>query len=111
MAFWACGRLELQREALGINSLARGGFAPYYPRIREHRRLRTGRKIVVTPALFVGYCFITIELQWHAARWAPGEFGLIMSGDGPAKVPDAIIDELRTRERRPGAVARSPAAS
>jgi transcription antitermination factor NusG len=96
--FWTCARLELQRERLGLASLQRGGFKPYYPRIRE-RRVRNGRRIVVTPALFVGYCFIVIELQWHAARWSPGVLGLIMDGVRPARVPDHVIAELRGREK------------
>jgi transcription antitermination factor NusG len=43
--------------------------------------------------LFVGYCFITIELQWHAARSAPGVFGLIMSGAGVT----TILRPVRSR--------------
>jgi transcriptional antiterminator RfaH len=97
-SYWAVARLEFGRERLGLDSLARGGFAPYCPRVREHRRLRTGRKVVVTPALFVGYCFIVVEAQWYAARWAPGIIGLIMDGIRPAKVPDRVIADLRSRE-------------
>ena len=51
------------------------------------------------PLLFPGYCFVFIELQWHAARWSPGRLGLIMAGDAPARVSDAVIAELRGRER------------
>jgi transcription antitermination factor NusG len=97
--YWACARLEFGHERLGLDSLTRGGFEPYYPRIREHRRLRTGRKIVVTPALFHGYVFIAVQAQWYAARWAPGILGLIMNGIQPAKVPDAAIADLKSRER------------
>jgi transcriptional antiterminator RfaH len=96
--YWACARLEFNHERLGLDSLTRGGFQPYYPRVREHRRLRTGRKIIVTPALFFGYVFITIRLQFHAARRSPGVGGLIMDGTTPAKVPAAVIDDLRSRE-------------
>jgi transcription antitermination factor NusG len=38
-------------------------------------------------------------LQWHAARFAPGVIGLIMDGERPARVPDAVIDGLRSRDR------------
>ena len=31
-------------------------------------------------------------------RWAPGTLGLIMDGLQPARVPDAVIAELRARE-------------
>jgi transcription antitermination factor NusG len=50
-------------------------------------------------ALFPGYLFIAIELQWRAARWSPGVAGLIMDGIAPARVPDKVIDEIRARER------------
>jgi hypothetical protein len=40
-----------------------------------------------------------IDLQRHAARWTCGVAGLIMSGDGPARVSDAVIDAIRARER------------
>jgi transcriptional antiterminator RfaH len=98
-SFWACARLEHNHERLGLDSLTRNGFEPYYPRVREHRRLRTGRKIIVTPALFYGYCFIVVRLQFHAARRSPGVLGLIMDGLRPAKVPDTVIAEIKGRER------------
>ena len=51
-------------------------------------------------ALFPSYAFVLIEWQWHAARWAPGVTRLIQNGgEEPARVPDRIIDELRSRER------------
>jgi hypothetical protein len=34
----------------------------------------------------------------HTARFAPGVIGQIMDGEGPARVPDNVIDELRSRE-------------
>jgi transcriptional antiterminator RfaH len=49
--------------------------------------------------LFPGYCFLAIEAQWHAARWSIGVLGLIMDGLRPARVPDAVISEIRARER------------
>jgi transcriptional antiterminator RfaH len=42
--------------------------------------------------------FVWIEMQWHAARWAPGVVRLVMNGVGPAAVPDGIISDLRARE-------------
>jgi transcriptional antiterminator RfaH len=98
MAFWACARLEPRREALAEHCLALAGFSVYTPRLREHRVLR-GRRVEVNPPLFPGYCFVAIVLQWHAARWAPGVRGLIMNSAEPVRVPDAIIEEIRSRER------------
>ena len=54
----------------------------------------------MTPALFPGYAFVLVELQWHRGalvpwRAAPGARAAI----GPARVPDRVIAELRGRER------------
>ena len=91
-------RLEPQREALAAHCLAIAGFTVYTPRLREHRVLR-GRRVEVNPPLFPGYAFLLIELQWHAARFCPGVRDLIMSGPQPVRVPDHVIDEIRSRER------------
>ena len=66
-------------------------------RLRE-RRVFQGRKFEARPALFPGYCFVLIELQWHAARWAPGTLGLVMDGITPARVPERVIAESHRRE-------------
>ena len=43
-------------------------------------------------------CSSWIELQWHAARWAPGVVRIVMNGVGPAAVPDGVIADLKARE-------------
>jgi transcriptional antiterminator RfaH len=97
-SFWCAARLMHRREALALHCLGLAGYLTYCPRLRA-QRLSHGRRIEVRPLLFPGYCFVWIELQWHAARWSPGTCGLIMAGDGPARVPEAVIDEIRGRER------------
>ena len=81
-----------------MHFLRLAGFEVYFPRLREQRIVR-GRRVEVTPPLFPGYCFVAIELQWHAAHRAPGTNGLVMNGGGPAHVPDNVIAELKSRER------------
>lgn len=68
------------------------------PRIRERKIIR-GRRQVVTPALFPGYVFVLIELQWHAIRRTPYVVRLVMDGERPARVSDQVIEGLRMRER------------
>ena len=96
--FWCAARLMPKREAVATECLRLAGFQTYLPRLREHRVVR-GRRVEVSPPLFVGYLFIAIVSRWYDARWCPGVASLIMNGTGPARVPDSIISEIRSRER------------
>jgi transcriptional antiterminator RfaH len=97
MAYWACAQLETRRERTALHFLGLNGFTTYCPRIRTERSSRVEERLTW---LFPGYAFVWIELQWHAARWAPGVIRLVTSGDGtPAKVPMNVIDDLKSRER------------
>jgi transcriptional antiterminator RfaH len=96
--YWAAAQLQPQRDALALHFLRQAGFETYAPRLRERRTVH-GRKVVKTPLLFPAYAFVFITLQWHAARWCPGVIRLVMDGAAPARVPDAVIDEIRSRER------------
>ena len=66
--------------------------------LRGQRRSH-GRKIIVTPPLFPGYLFLWVVRGWWDARWSPGVVRLIMDGQVPARVPDDVISEIRSRER------------
>jgi transcription antitermination factor NusG len=90
MSYWCCGQLDGRRERLALHGLGLAGYEVYVPRVRAPRRVE---------ALFPSYVFISITLQWHAARWCPGMWRIIMAGDEPAHVPDAVIAELHARER------------
>jgi len=106
VAYWCAARLQPHRESLALHCLSLAGFEAYYPRVAD-RRIRHGRRVVLTPALFPGYAFVLIRLQWHAARWAPGTLGLIMDGIQPAKLPDPVrTSGLKTGLREGRAVAR-----
>jgi transcription antitermination factor NusG len=96
MSFWSVARI--QREALALHCLALNGYETYLPRLRAHRMVH-GRRVELRPALFPGYAFVWIVAQqWYAARWSPGVLGLIMDGTSPARVPEAVITEIRRRE-------------
>jgi hypothetical protein len=69
MPFWACAQLQPQRERLALHCLTLAGYETYRPLLRQHRVSR-GRRIETAPALFPGYAFVLVELQWHTARWA-----------------------------------------
>jgi transcriptional antiterminator RfaH len=97
VAFWAVARLELHRERLAQHFLEVAGYEVYVPRLRERRR-RNGRLIETRPLLFPSYGFLRVVNGWWQARWAPGTCGLIMDGGQPARVSDAVIAEIRSRE-------------
>ena len=98
MAYWACVQTEPQREWVAQHFLELSEFEVYFPRVLECRIVRTRRTDMVRP-LFPCYLFARIELQWSRARWSIGVTRLILDGERPAIVPDAIIDALRRRER------------
>jgi transcriptional antiterminator RfaH len=95
--FWCCAQIEPFRERLALHCLGLNGFEVYCPRLREQIRIR-GRKIVRTPPLFRGYAFVLIVSAWYSARWSPGVVRLVMDGEAPARVPDAVIAEIKSRE-------------
>jgi len=96
--FWACAQIEPFRERLALHCLGLNGFEVYCPRLRQQVRSR-GRKIVRTPPLFPGYLFVWVVRGWWDARWSAGVRRLVMDGEQPAHVPDAVISEIRSRER------------
>jgi transcriptional antiterminator RfaH len=97
MSFWACAQLETGRLAVALHHLKLNGFATYTPRILQ-RRTMPARRLEIAAPLFPGYTFIAIELQWHAARWCPGIVRIILDGERPAKVPERVIADLKSRE-------------
>jgi transcription antitermination factor NusG len=103
---WTVARLQPQRERLALKCLALYGFETYLPRVRQTRTtsqvvglagMVRRRKVEVEAPLFPGYCFILIQLQWHGANMAAGVIRLLMDGQQPARVPDAVIDGIRER--------------
>jgi len=89
MTYWAVCQVEAQREHIARLLLMRAGFMTYCPRIRWRRR--------ICP-LFTGYVFVQIADRWYDVLWTPHVIRLLMAGDRPANLPDAIIHAIRKRE-------------
>jgi transcription antitermination factor NusG len=97
--YWACAQLEPNRTRLALHCLDKvAGYEIYNPQLREQRR-RYGRKITGVSQLFPSYVFVLIVSGWWNARWSPGVVRLVMDGLVPARVPDQVIAEIRSRER------------
>jgi transcriptional antiterminator RfaH len=97
-SYWTCARVQAQREALAVHSLSCAGYWVYLPRLRERKR-SYGRWIERQPVLCPGDLFVEIVAGWWQARWCPGVLTMIMDHDVPARVPDEVIAEIRSRER------------
>lgn len=97
---WAVVQCEPSRESVVRLQLMRQKFTTYAPRIR----LRHGK----TAKLFPGYVFVWIERRWYEILWTIGVLRILMSGDRPAELPTAVVDEIKSREGRDGFVKLPP---
>jgi transcriptional antiterminator RfaH len=73
-------------------------FEVYLPRIRIERHVRQRHAEHLTP-LFPGYLFISIVDRWCSITSTIGLVDVLRASDGPARVPDKIIADLKARER------------
>src|SRR5262245_807851 len=85
--YWAVA--QTGREELVKELLKRQGFETYRPRFREGKRVLS---------LFPGYLIVRVVVRWYPVRWCPGVHRLLMDGDRPAKLADAIVEEIMGRE-------------
>jgi transcription antitermination factor NusG len=88
MPYWACARVQPQREAFAAGHLEARGFQVFLPKIETRR--------TVEP-LFRGYVFLQIVDRWRAAERTFGVLCLVRVGDCPARCPEAEIEALRGR--------------
>jgi transcriptional antiterminator RfaH len=100
---WAVAQTMPQQEQLAREHLQRAGFsddAIYIPRVKE-TYFRKGRPASRIVPMFRSYLFLASETgAWWSARWCIGITRLLMAAeDKVARVPDALITELRTREK------------
>jgi transcriptional antiterminator RfaH len=90
MSYWAIAQTEPQREHTARLMLMRAGYETYMPRYRSQRDQ--------IKLLFPSYVFVRIAERWYPVLWTIGVQRLLMSGEQPACLPDAIVKELRQRE-------------
>ena len=98
MGYWAAVRFEPGRSRLACLSLKERGVELWVPYTNE-RRIVQGRRRNVTVPLFSNYGFAVVVLQWSPIRLCPGVGALIMDGPQPAKLPDRVVEELKSREK------------
>jgi transcriptional antiterminator RfaH len=97
--YWCCAQLVPNRTALALHCLQQvAGYEVYCPRIVPPRTGKKTARSVVPRLLFPGYAFLLVVGGWWSARWSAGVVRLVMDGAQPARVPDAVIEDIRSRE-------------
>ena len=103
---WHAVHTRPHHEDCAAINLSRQGFEIYLPRYL--RRCRHARKTEMVPRpLFPRYLFVKIDSardRWRAIHSTFGVNHLVLAGEVPALVPDAIVTEIRAREDGDGFV-------
>lgn len=85
-------------EAIAVENLLQQGYGCYYP---KYLALHKNKQVVKKP-LFPRYVFALIDKFWYSIRGTRGVSHLLMGQDGPATVPNSVIDAIRAREDTQG---------
>jgi len=96
--FWGVVQVQPMCERRALLHLGWQGFDTYAPRERTMHVTR-GRKVVSSRLLFSRYLFVWMTEQWHKLFSTVGISRLLMTGNEPSKVPDGLVEQLRSRER------------
>ena len=106
MERWYAVHTRAKAERKATLNLENQGYETYFPRHCVTRVRRNKRTIAIEP-LFPGYLFVSFDIknrQWRSINSTLGVKRLVGVVDTPMPVPDALIDEIRTREDEQGFV-------
>jgi transcriptional antiterminator RfaH len=93
MSYWTVAQTETQRERVAADHLGRRGFEVYLPRIKVRKQIEP---------LFPGYLFVRIVDRWHVINGTIGVLRVLTNCEHPARLPDDVLDEIRSRENPAG---------
>jgi transcriptional antiterminator RfaH len=103
---WYLVQTHPHAETKAAAHLERQGYSVYLP--RYYKRRRHARRIeIVSAPLFPGYLFVMIDMvtqRWRSIRSTIGVSRLVCSGEEPAVLRAAVIDELQSRHNYAGFV-------
>lgn len=93
-----------RQENSAVENLLRQNYEVYFPQIGIWRTRRNNRQLVIEP-LFPRYLFIHLDSQ--SDNWAPirstfGVTSLVRFGTEPARVPDHLVEFLKSRQNTEG---------
>ena len=101
---WYLVYTKPRQEEVALTNLMRQGYGVYLPRLRQARK-RRGKRVLVIGPLFPRYLFI--HLDSHTDNWIPirstlGVMSLVRFGTDPARVPDSLVAHLKSQEGAEG---------
>lgn len=104
MKSWYLLQTKPRQERLAKEHLERQEYGTYLP-LTLFRRKRRGKLIRVIDPMFPRYLFIHLSDEtddWRPIRSTIGVAALVRFGQEPARVPDNLIQCLRSREDAEG---------
>lgn len=104
MKSWYLIHTKPRQEQLAREHLERQGYQIYLP-FAPVRRKRRGRTIRVVDPMFPRYLFINLSDEtddWRPIRSTIGVSALVRFGQTPARIPDSLIENLKSREDTEG---------
>lgn len=101
MRNWYLLHTKIRQEKIALENLERQGFECFLPVILAEKLRGSILKVVEEP-LFTRYMFIRLDDNINSQSWSPirstiGVSRLVSFGHKPARIEDALIDELRAR--------------
>ena len=99
---WYLVHTKPRKEACALENLERQGFSCYLPLLRTEK-LRRAKLDTCDEPLFPRYLFIELDTDLQSRSWGPirstvGVSRLVTFGAEPAKVPGALVEQLRLHE-------------
>lgn len=101
-ADWYLIYTKVKGEELALDHLRRQRFDVYMPKIKVLVKGRTGYHEQVVP-MFYRYLFVRMNEyanDWYPIKNTRGVSKLVIFGDRPALIPDALLNCIREREYR-----------
>lgn len=93
MQGWGVVMTKPNCENIAQDNLLKQGYGCYFPCFQALQGVR-----LVKRPLFPRYIFAFIDKFWYSIRGTRGVSHILMGDNGPASIPQTVIDSLRARE-------------
>lgn len=101
MRHWYLVHTKIRQEKVALENLERQGYECLLPTILVEKLRGSTLKVIEEP-LFTRYMFIRLDDSLNAQSWSPirstmGVSRLVTFGHAPAKIEDALVEEIRVK--------------